>query len=92
MANKVWRHRITRAGQVSIPAEVRERWGSSNVLIVDEGARIVLRPVPDNPIEAIRGALKGMGKRDVDATDAVRAARSDDNAAGERKWHERRGE
>jgi AbrB family looped-hinge helix DNA binding protein len=91
MAGKVWRHRITRAGQVSIPAEVRERWGSSNVLIVDEGARIVLRPVPDDPIEAIRGAVQAMGKVDVDATEAVRRARTDDNAASERKWREHRG-
>ena len=91
MAGKVWRHRITRAGQVSIPAEVRERWAASNVLIVDEGARIIVKPVPDNPIEAIRGVLKGTGRTDVDATDAVRRSRSDDNAASEGKWRERRG-
>ena len=41
MARKMWRHKITRAGQVSIPAEVRERWAASNVLIVDEGERII---------------------------------------------------
>ena len=59
MARKMWRHKITRAGQVSIPAEVRERWAASNVVIVDEGDRIVFAPVPENPIEAIRGILKG---------------------------------
>ena len=91
MAHKVWRHRITSAGQVSIPADVRERWGASNVLIVDEGERIVLTPVPDNPIEAIRGVLRGKGRSEIDATDAVRRARSEDNAAMERKWPADRG-
>jgi AbrB family looped-hinge helix DNA binding protein len=88
MARKMWRHKITRAGQVSIPAEVRERWAASNVLIVDEGDRIVLRPVPENPIEAIRGILKGKGRSDIDATEAIRRARDEDNAASERKWRE----
>ena len=88
MERKVWRHRITRAGQISIPAEVRERWGVSNVLILDEGERIVLRPVPGNPIEAIRGILNGKGDPDVGATEAIRQARTEDNAATERKWRE----
>ncbi len=86
MERKVWRHRITRAGQVSIPAEVRERWGASNVLIVDEGERIVLRPVPESPIEAIRGILSGKGRADISAAAAVRQARNEDNEASERKW------
>lgn len=85
---KVWRHRITKAGQVSIPAEVRERWGAANVLIVDEGERIVLRPVPENPWETIRGILAGKGRSDIDATEAVRQARDEDNAASERRWRE----
>ncbi len=92
MEHKVWRHRITKAGQVSIPAEVRERWGASNVLILDEGERIILRPVPENPIEAIRGILKGKGRSDISAADAVRQARNEDNAASERKWREYYGE
>ncbi len=91
MQRKVWRHRITSAGQVSVPAEVRERWGASNVLIVDEGERIVMKPLPDNPIEAIRGVLQGKGRSGVGATEAVRRVRSEDNAALERKWPERRG-
>jgi AbrB family looped-hinge helix DNA binding protein len=90
MERKVWRHRITKAGQVSIPADVRDRWAASTVLIVDEGERIVLRPVPDNPIEAIRGILQGKGASDVAATEAVRQARRADNTAGERKWREQR--
>lgn len=88
MPRKMWRHRITKVGQVSIPAEIRERWAASNVLIVDEGERIVMQPVPDNPLEAIRGILKGKGRSDITAAEAVRQAREEDNAASERKWRE----
>jgi AbrB family looped-hinge helix DNA binding protein len=91
MARKIWRHKITKAGQVSIPAEIRERWGASNVLIVDEGERLVMKPVPDSPLEAIRGILKGKGRSDISATEAVRQAREEDNEASERKWREYRG-
>jgi len=92
MSRKVWRHKITRAGQVSIPAEIRERWGSSNVLILDEGERIVLRPVSDNPMEAIRGILKGKVRTDITAAEAKKLWRAEDNAASERKWREYYGE
>ena len=88
MARKVWRHKITRAGQMSIPAEIRERWGVSNVAIFDEGESITVRPVPDNPIEAIRGVLKGKGRSDITPTQAIRLWREEDNAAMERKWRE----
>jgi AbrB family looped-hinge helix DNA binding protein len=88
MKRKVWRHKITSAGQVSIPADIRERWAASTVLIVDEGERIVVKPVPESPIEAIRGVLKGKERSVADATEAVRQARREDNAASEKKWRE----
>ena len=81
----MWRHRITGAGQVSIPAEVRHRWGTSTVAIEDEGDRIVLRPVPDDPIAALRGSLADL-RTDVTATEAVRAARDQDIEIEEEKW------
>jgi len=81
----MWRHRITGAGQVSIPAEVRHRWGTSTVAIEDEGDRIVLRPVPDDPIAALRGSLADL-RTDVTATEAVRAARDEDIEIEEEKW------
>jgi AbrB family looped-hinge helix DNA binding protein len=82
MRRKVWRHKITGAGQVSIPAEVRRRWGTSTVAIEDEGDQIVLRPVPDDPIAAIRGSLAHL-RTDVAGADAVRAARDTDVAIDE---------
>jgi len=81
----MWRHRITSAGQVSIPAEVRQRWGTSTVAIEDEGDRIVLRPVPDDPISALRGIFADL-RTDISAAEAVRAARDEDVEISERKW------
>ncbi|MGI8597557.1 MAG: AbrB/MazE/SpoVT family DNA-binding domain-containing protein [Thermoleophilaceae bacterium] len=49
------RLRISKGGQVSVPAEVRKRWGTSTVIAEDEGERLVLRPAPDDPIDALMG-------------------------------------
>jgi len=53
------RYRITSSGQVSIPVEVRRRWATSVVTYDDLGDRLVVRPVPEDPIAAARGILRG---------------------------------
>jgi AbrB family looped-hinge helix DNA binding protein len=84
MRRKMWRHKITRAGQVSIPAEIRHRWETSTVAIEDEGDRIVLRPVPDDPIAALRGIFKD--DNPITGAQSVREARDEDIEAEEEKW------
>jgi bifunctional DNA-binding transcriptional regulator/antitoxin component of YhaV-PrlF toxin-antitoxin module len=54
------RLRISKGGQVSIPADVRHRWGTHTVVAEDQGDRLVLRPVPDDPIAAARGWLRDL--------------------------------
>jgi AbrB family looped-hinge helix DNA binding protein len=76
------RLRISKGGQVSIPAEVRHRWGTHTVVAEDEGDRLVLRPVPDDPISAARGALAGSG---ITSDEARRQARLDEQAAENRR-------
>lgn len=49
--------KISRGGQVSIPAPIRKRWGTSTVTLEDRGDEIVLKPAPDDPIEAAAGAF-----------------------------------
>lgn len=49
------RLRITRGGQVSVPAVIRKRWGTSTVTAEDLGDALVLRPAPDDPIGAAAG-------------------------------------
>lgn len=76
------RLRISRGGQVSIPAEVRHRWGTHTVVAEDEGDRLVLRPVPDDAIAAARGILAGRG---ITSDEARRQARLDEQAAEDRR-------
>jgi bifunctional DNA-binding transcriptional regulator/antitoxin component of YhaV-PrlF toxin-antitoxin module len=70
---------ISRGGQVSIPADVRHRWGASRVVIVDHGTSLELRPLPDDPIAAVRGSLVGPGP----STDEIRAQLREEDAAAE---------
>ncbi|MGZ6340802.1 MAG: AbrB/MazE/SpoVT family DNA-binding domain-containing protein [Candidatus Limnocylindrales bacterium] len=57
---------ISRGGQVSIPAEVRRRWSTQRVTVEDLGDRIILRPVPADPIGAAAGSLRRAGPGDVE--------------------------
>ena len=75
-------HRITSAGQVSLPARVRRRWGTRRVIVEDLGDRVVLRPLPDDPIAAARGILEGR----IAPTEVLRAqAREDERRAEQRR-------
>lgn len=61
MHKTMWRHRVTAAGQLSLPADVRRRWATSTVVLEDEGDHLVVRPVPDDAVAAARGAFAGRG-------------------------------
>ena len=74
--------KITRAGQLSLPARIRRRWGTQRVTIEDHGDRVVLRPMPDDPIEAAAGALRG---RITSSEDLRVQAREDERHAAERR-------
>jgi bifunctional DNA-binding transcriptional regulator/antitoxin component of YhaV-PrlF toxin-antitoxin module len=69
--------KVSGNGQVSIPADARARWNVSRVIVVDLGDRVVVRPLPDQPVEALRGKYAGRGP-DTDA--ARRTARAEDVA------------
>jgi AbrB family looped-hinge helix DNA binding protein len=56
------RMKISKGGQVSIPASIRKRWGTTTVILDDQGDQVVLKPVPDDPIAAAAGAFAGEGK------------------------------
>lgn len=62
---------ISRGGQVSVPAAVRDRWQTRAVLAEDHGDHIVLRPAPDDPIAAVRGIF-ATELRDGPSTDELR--------------------
>lgn len=61
------RKRISRGGQISIPAGIRRRWDTSTLTLDDQGSRIVLEPAADDPIAAADGALaKEFGDLNLD--------------------------
>jgi AbrB family looped-hinge helix DNA binding protein len=70
---------VSRNGQVSIPAEVRARWNTRRVIVVDLGDRVVMRPLPDRPIDDLEGKYKEQGpsseraRRDARRDDAARS-------------------
>jgi bifunctional DNA-binding transcriptional regulator/antitoxin component of YhaV-PrlF toxin-antitoxin module len=73
------RSRITRGGQVSIPASVRRRWATDRVVIEDQGDAVIVRPLPADPLAAAIGSLR---MPDGMTTDQLRArARAEDGAA-----------
>jgi len=63
-----------------VPAVVRKRWGTRTVLAEDHGDHLVLRPVPDDPLAAVRGALTAEMSGGP-ATDQLRAGARAEEAA-----------
>lgn len=61
------RKKISRGGQISIPAAIRRRWDTATLTLDDQGSRIVLEPASDDPVAAADGALAGeFGELDLD--------------------------
>ena len=77
------RMKISNGGQLSIPAPIRRRWGTRTVVLHDEGDRIVIEPVADDPIAGAEGALAEFGAIDIAAL--RRQAREDEQAAEARR-------
>lgn len=67
--------KVSSNGQVSIPAEARARWQTTQVVVVDLGDLIVMRPLPADPVAALRGKYRNRG---LDSAGARRAAREED--------------
>lgn len=84
------RLKISRGGQVSIPAPIRHRWNTTTVLAEDHGDRLVLMPAPDDPIAAAAGAFaeEARALRDQRITpEAIRREEREAEAeAEERRW------
>ncbi len=74
--------RITTGGQLSIPAAIRRRWGTSRVAIEDHGDSLVVRPLPEDVLAALRGSLKEQVR--VPTNELRRRARADEAAAERR--------
>jgi bifunctional DNA-binding transcriptional regulator/antitoxin component of YhaV-PrlF toxin-antitoxin module len=69
--------KVTRNGQVSLPAELRHRWGVGAVLVIDRGDYAIVRPVPEDTIAALRGAHAGPGPTSERARKKERESEAD---------------
>ena len=78
------RLKISAGGQVSVPAAVRQRWKTRVVVADDRGDHLILRPAPEDPIEAARGAFKNSSGPSTD--EMLRESREEEREAEERKF------
>jgi len=65
---------VSRNGQVSIPAGARARWNTRQVIVVDLGDRVVMRPAPEQPIGELAGKYRGRGASADNARHQARQA------------------
>jgi len=73
--------KVSRNGQVSIPAATRARWQTERVVVVDLGDRLVVRPLPHQPVAAMVGKYRRRGP----STSRVRSSERADDARRERR-------
>jgi bifunctional DNA-binding transcriptional regulator/antitoxin component of YhaV-PrlF toxin-antitoxin module len=76
---------ISKGGQVSIPAEVRHRWRTNRLFIDDRGSELVLRPIPDDPLAAVRGSLAKRSGAVGTTSDDARARWREEEAEADKK-------
>lgn len=53
------RVKVTTSGQMTLPASIRRRWGTTVVEVEDAGDHVIVRPGQEDPIGAGRGAFAG---------------------------------
>lgn len=75
---------ISKGGQISVPAEVRKRWGTRRLRLEDRGDELVITPAPDDPIAAARGALRG--RLSLASEEMRRLEREEEAEIEERRW------
>src|SRR5687767_1741054 len=74
--------RISKGGQIQVPASVRRRWATDEILIQDYGTFLRIVPIPDDPIGAVSGSLGGPGPT---VNEMMRQLREEEAEAEERK-------
>jgi hypothetical protein len=75
--------RISKGGQIQVPADVRRRWATDEVLIQDHGTYLRVVPIPDDPIGATSGMFAGPGPT---VNQLMRQFREEEAEAEERKF------
>lgn len=79
MKAKTTMTRISRGGQVTVPAPVRRRWETERVALEDHGGYLLLRPLAD-PVESFVGFAAESG---APTSEELRAQSRAEQKAGE---------
>ena len=74
------RAKVTRNGQVSLPAAIRRRWNTASVLVIDRGDYAIVRPVPGDIVGTLRGSHAGPGPTSEELRGAEREAEAEAEA------------
>ena len=78
--------KVSRNGQVSLPADVRRRWGTDQVLVLDLGSYVVMQPTSADHATNVRAALGRFPMPDQPSTDELwRQAREEESEIEARK-------
>jgi bifunctional DNA-binding transcriptional regulator/antitoxin component of YhaV-PrlF toxin-antitoxin module len=84
MVNRMPTMKITSSGQISLPADVRRRWGVTRVRLVDHGDHVTLEPIPDDILAATFGAFAS--KSGLTSDEMRRIEREEEAEREERKY------
>lgn len=76
--------KISKGGQIQVPAEVRRRWATDRVMMEDDGTSLRIEPLPDDPIGAAFGSLAGTPT--LTTEEMRRQFREEEALAEARKW------
>ena len=77
--------RISKGGQISIPAPIRKRWGTTELVAEDHGDRLILRPAPEDPIDRAYGAFAHLFEG-TSVKEVMDAYRKEELEIEEEKW------
>ncbi len=72
--------KVSQNGQVSLPADVRRRWGTDRVLVLDLGTHVVMRPVSADHAENVRAVLGAFASPHGPSSDEMRRIGREEDA------------
>jgi len=80
--------KVTASGQMSIPADVRRRWQTDRVIVIDTSEGLVVRPFDPDHVRSLRGKYRQWVNETTEQ--ARRAARAEEAEVEERRAGARR--
>lgn len=69
--------RVTSNGQISLPAEVRRRWSTDRVVVVDTPGGLMIRPFDADAVRSLRGKYTRDGVDTDEGRKQTRAAEAE---------------